>query len=65
MKINPQQVKAFVAQGLSNTVTKSRDFLRRFDLGTLQDANELTIYDESILQQSRFWMRTVTWGFDR
>ena len=62
MKINPQQVKAFVAQGLSNTVTKSRDFLRRFDLGTLQDANELTIYDESILQQSRFWMRTVTWA---
>ena len=62
MKINPQQVKAFVAQGLSNTVTKSRDFLRRFDLGTLQDANELIIYDESILQQSRFWMRTVTWA---
>ena len=62
MKFNPQQVKAFVAQGLSNTVTKSRDFLRRFDLGTLQDANELTIYDESILQQSRFWMRTVTWA---
>ena len=62
MKINPQQVKTFVAQGLSNTVTKSRDFLRRLDLGTLQDANELTIYDESILQQSRFWMRTVTWA---
>ena len=62
MKINPQQVKAFVKQGLSNTVTKSLDFLRRFDLGTLQDANELTIYDESILQQSRFWMRAVTWA---
>ena len=54
MKINPQKVKAFVEQGSSNLVTTSRDLLRRFDPGAAQDPTELTIYDESILQQSRF-----------
>ena len=62
MKINPQKVKAFVEQGSSNLVTTSRDLLRRFDPGAAQDPTELTIYDESILQQGRFWMRTVTWA---
>ena len=62
MKINPQKVKAFVEQGSSNLVTTSRDLLRRFDPGAPQDATDLTTYDESILQQGRFWMRTVTWA---
>ena len=42
-------------------VTKSRDFLRRFDPEGTQDEIDLNTYDESILQQGRFWMRTVTW----
>ena len=61
MKMNPQKVTALVKQGSSNLVTTSRDLLRRFDPGATQDPTELTIYDESILQQGRFWMRTVTW----
>lgn len=62
MKMNPQKVTALVKQGSSNLVNTSRDFLRRFDPGAPQDASDLTIYDESILQQGRFWMRTVTWA---
>ena len=62
MKMNPQKVTALVKQGSTNLVNKSRDFLRRFDPGAPQDPSDLTIYDESILQQGRFWMRTVTWA---
>ena len=62
MKTNPQKVTALVKQGSSNLVTTSRDLLRRFDPGAPQDATDLTTYDESILQQGRFWMRTVTWA---
>ena len=62
MKMNPQKVTALVKQGSSNLVTTSRDLLRRFDPGAPQDVTDLTTYDESILQQGRFWMRTVTWA---
>ena len=62
MKMNPQKVTALVKQGSSNLVATSRDLLRRFDPGAPQDATDLTTYDESILQQGRFWMRTVTWA---
>ena len=61
MKINPQKLTALVRQGSSNLVATSRDFLRRFDPGATQGPNDLNTYDESILQQGRFWMRTVTW----
>ena len=61
MKMNPQKVTALVRQGSSNLVATSRDLLRRFDPGASQNATDLTTYDESILQQGRFWMRTVTW----
>ena len=53
---------ALVKQSFSNLVATSRGFLRHFDPGITQDASDLTIYDESILQQGRFWMRTVTWA---
>ena len=62
MKMNPQKVTALVKQSSSNLVATSRDFLRRFDLGVMQEETDLSIYDESILQQGRFWMRTVTWA---
>ena len=62
MKMNPQKVTALVKQGSSNLVTTSRDLLRRFDPGAPHDATALNPYDESILQQGRFWMRTVTWA---
>ena len=61
MKMNPQNLTTLVKQGSSNLVASSRDFLRRFDPGATQDATHLETYDESILQQGRFWMRTVTW----
>jgi len=61
MKMNPQNLTTLVKQGSSNLVASSRDFLRRFDPGATQDASQLETYDESILQQGRFWMRTVTW----
>ena len=61
MKMNPQNLTTLVKLGSSNLVSSSRDFLRRFDPGATQDATHLETYDESILQQGRFWMRTVTW----
>ena len=62
MKINPQKVSALVKQGSNKLVAKSRHFLCRFDPWAPQDVTDLTTYDESILQQGRFWMRTVTWA---
>lgn len=62
MKMNFQKVTALVKQGSSNLFTTSRDLLRRLDPEAAQDSTELTIYDESILQQGHFWMRTVTWA---
>ena len=61
MKMNPKHLTTLVKQGSSNLVSTSRDFFRRFDPGTTQDATNVETYDESILQQGRFWMRTVTW----
>ena len=61
MKINPQNLKALIKQGSSNLVATSRDIVRRFDPGAAQDLTSIETYDESILQQGRFWMRTVTW----
>ena len=61
MKMHPQRLTALVKQGSSNLVGTTRDFLRRFDPGVTQDATSFHTFDESILQQSRFWMRTVTW----
>tara|TARA_B000000565_G_scaffold17179_1_gene12241 strand:- start:558 stop:1814 length:1257 start_codon:yes stop_codon:yes gene_type:complete len=61
MKMHPKNLSVLVKQGSSNLVATSRDFLRRFDPAATQDASNLDTYDESILQQGRFWMRTVTW----
>jgi hemolysin D len=61
MKMNPQTLTTLVKQGSSNLLATSRDFFRRFDPGATQDVTHLETYDESILQQGRFWMRTVTW----
>ena len=51
MKMNPQKVTSLVTQGSSNLLTTSLDFLRRLHPGATQDPTELTIYDESVLQQ--------------
>ena len=62
MKMNPQNVTSLIKQSSSTLLATSRRVLRRIDPGAPQDASDLTIYDESILQQGRFWMRTVTWA---
>ena len=62
MKMNPQKLRALVKQGSTKLVAKSRNFLRRFDPELAQYEADLNTYDESILQQGRFWMRTVTWA---
>ncbi|WP_368506424.1 HlyD family secretion protein [Synechococcus sp. YX-04-1] len=53
---------ALIKQSSSTLVATSRNVLRRIDPGAPQDASDLTTYDESILQQGRFWMTTVTWA---
>ena len=62
MKMTPKKVTALVKQSSSTLLATSRDLLRRFDPGASQDPTDLSTYDESILQQGRFWMRTVTWA---
>ena len=62
MKMNPHNLSAFLNQGWSKLVAKSRDVLRRIDPIAPQEAINLNNFDESILQQSRFWMRTITWA---
>ena len=62
MIMNPKNLPALFKQSSSNLVAKSRALLRRFDPGAAQDASDLNTYDESVLQQGRFWMRTVTWS---
>ena len=61
MLINSQKWMSFVKQGSSNLVATSRGWLRRFDPSAPHTATDLNSFDESILQQGRFWMRTVTW----
>ena len=62
MKMNFQKVTALIKQSSSTLVATSRNVLRRIDPGAPHDASDLTTYDESILQQGRFWMSTVTWA---
>ena len=62
MKFSPKNFTALVKQGSNNLAATSRGVLRRFDPGAAQDAKDLNTYDESVLQQGRFWMRTVTWS---
>ena len=61
MKMNPQNLTSLVKQDSNNLVATSLRFSSRFDPGATQDATNVETYDESILQQGRFWMRTVTW----
>ena len=61
MKMNPQMLRALVKKGCSQCVATSRYVLRRIGPIALRDTNDLSTFDESILQQGRFWIRTVTW----
>ena len=60
--MNPQKLTILVRQSFSNLVATSCGFLRHFDPGITPESTNLTTYDESILQQGHFWMRTVTWA---
>ena len=62
MKMNPQKLRNLIKQASSQLFATSRKVLRRIDPVFQQDATDLNNYNESILQQSRFWMRTVTWA---
>ena len=59
--LNQQKLMDLVKKRSSTLVSSSRNFLRRLDPSATQDSTDLNTYDESILQQGRFWMRTVTW----
>ena len=61
MLITPQKWTSSVKQGYSNLVATSRSWLRRFDPSAPHNATDFNSFDESTLQQGRFWMRTVTW----
>ena len=61
MKVNSQKLRARVKTGCRELISTSRELLRRIGPIALQDTNDLSTFDESILQQGRFWIRTVTW----
>ena len=62
MKFSPKKITALLKQGSNSLATRSRGVLSRFDPGATQNPQDLNTYDESVLQQGRFWMRTVTWS---
>ena len=61
MKVNSQMFRDLVMQGYRKLVTTSKELLCKIDPVSPQDTTDLSIFDESILQQGRFWIRTVTW----
>ena len=60
MTMNPQKLGAFQA-GLERVSCQITRCASPYDPISSQDATNLNNFDESILQQGRFWMRTVTW----
>ena len=61
MKVNSQMFRDLVMQGYRKLVTTSNELLCKIDPVSPQDTTDLSFCDESILQQGRFWIRTVTW----
>ena len=62
MAMNLKNLSALVKQGSTGLATASRQLARRCDISAASAATALNTYDESVLQQGRFWMRTVTWS---
>ena len=62
MAMNLKHLSALVKQGSTGLATASRQLSRRCDVSAASAATALNTYDESVLQQGRFWMRTVTWS---
>ena len=62
MAMNLKNLSALVKQGSTGLATASRQLARRCDVSAASSATALNTYDESVLQQGRFWMRTVTWS---
>ena len=61
MNMNPQKLKTLINKRCTNLVVRSRDLLNRIRSAALQESSDLSNFDESILQQGHFWMRTITW----
>ena len=62
MAMNLKNLSALVKQGSTGLAMASRQLARRCDVSAASAATALNTYDESVLQQGRFWMRTVTWS---
>ena len=62
MKSIHELLKSLVKQSSSKIFITSQSFLGFIDNAASQKDGNLNTYDESILQQGRFWMRTVTWA---
>ena len=62
MAMNLKNLSALVKQGSNGLVTASKQLARRCDVSSVSSPTALNTYDESVLQQGRFWMRTVTWS---
>ena len=62
MKMNPRNLPTLLKHTSRGLVVRSRTLFKRFDPAATQDASDVNTYDESVLQQGRFWMRTVTWS---
>ena len=62
MAMNLKNLSALVKQGSTGLATAYRQLARRCDVSAASAATALNTYDESVLQQGRFWMRTVTWS---
>ena len=61
MKVNPQKWKALLIQSRSKLVARICEVFDRIDSYNHPNTTDIYNCDESILQQGRFWIRTVTW----
>ena len=61
MKINPHSLMYLANQSRRKLIAISRSVLNPIDSVSLQDDSNVNNFDDAILQQGRFWMRTVTW----
>ena len=62
MRKNLHKVTAGLKQSYCNLVALLGDLKCRLDPDSPEEQTDLNTYDESILQQSRLWMSTVTWA---
>lgn len=62
MKITSEMFDVVLKQPFSKVNSRARNLFRRLDPDQLPSDSNFINHDESVLQQGRFWIQTVTWS---